>query len=93
MATDTSDFAWERHTMTGLVEITREYISEWEAVQSSTYRGLLGVSRCLQAMVQMCEGIFLVLQVDADNLLGFVNRGSPKAHHQRAGEGALLVLP
>ena len=29
-------------------------------------------------MVQRCEGRFLVLQVDAQNLLGIVNRGSLK---------------
>ena len=78
IATDASDFAWGGHTMTGPLEIAREYLSEWEAVQSSTYRELLGVSRCLQAMVHMCEGRFVVLQVDAQNLLGIVNRGSPK---------------
>jgi len=66
------------HIMTGPMEIAREYFSEWEAVQFSTYRKLLGVYRCLQAMVQMCEGRFVVLQVDAANLLGIVNRGSPK---------------
>ncbi len=64
--------------MTGPLEIAREYLSDWEAVQSSTYRELLGVSRCLQAMVHMCEGRFVVMQVDAQNLLGIVNRGSPK---------------
>jgi len=29
-------------------------------------------------MVHMCEGRFVVLQMDAANLLGIVNRGSPK---------------
>ena len=29
-------------------------------------------------MVHRCEGKFVVLQVDAANLLGIVNRGSPK---------------
>jgi len=60
------------------MELAREYFSEWEAVHSSTYRELLGVSRCLEAMVHMCEGRFVVLQVDAQNLLMIVNRGSPK---------------
>ena len=78
IATDASDFAWGGHTMTGPLEIAREYLSDWEAAQSSTYRELLGVSRCLQAMVHRCEGRFVVLQVDAQNLLGIVNRGSPK---------------
>ena len=78
IATNASDFAWGRHTMYVPLELAREYFSEWEAVQSSTYRELLGVSRYLQAMVHMCEGRFVVLQVDAHNLLGIVNRGSPK---------------
>ena len=64
--------------MSGPLEIAREYFSEWEAIQSSTYRKLLGVSRCLQAMARKCEGRFVVLQVDAANLLGIVNRGSRK---------------
>jgi hypothetical protein len=29
-------------------------------------------------MVHMCEGRFVVLQVDAANVLGIVTRGSPK---------------
>ena len=64
--------------MTGPMEIARKYFCEWEVVRFSTYWELLGVSRCLQAMVHMCEGRFVVLQVDAANLLGIVNRGSPK---------------
>ncbi len=60
------------------MEIAREYFSEWEVVQSSTYRELLGISFCLQAMVHMCEVRFVVLHVDAANLLGIVLRGSPK---------------
>jgi hypothetical protein len=78
MATDASDFAGGGHTMTGPREIAREYFSEWEAIPSSTFRELLGVSLCLQAMIHKCEGKFVVLQVDAANLLGIVNRGSPK---------------
>ncbi len=34
--------------------------------------------RFLQAMVHLCEGKFVVFQVDAQNLLGVVNRGSPR---------------
>ena len=64
--------------MAGLMELAWACFSKWEAVQSSTYRELLGVSRCLEAMVHMCEGRFVVLQVDAQSLLGIVNRGSPK---------------
>jgi len=64
--------------MSGQMEIAREYFSEWEARESSTYRELVGVCRCLQAMVHKCEGRFVVLQVDAMNLQGIVNRGSSK---------------
>jgi len=78
MATDASDFAWGGHTVTGPMELAREYFSEWEAIRSSTYRELLGVYRCLQSMVHRCEGRVVVLQVDAQNLLENVNRGSPK---------------
>ena len=78
VATDASDFAWGGHTMSGQMEIAREYFSEWEARESSTYRELVGVCRCLQAMVHKCEGRFVVLQVDAMNLQGIVNRGSSK---------------
>ncbi len=37
---------------------------------------MLGVFRCLRAMVHKCEGKFEVFQVDAQNLLGIINRGS-----------------
>ena len=65
------------------------YFSEGEAVQSFTYRELLGVSRCLQAMVHMCEGIFVVLQVDAQNMMGIVNRESPKLNINELARGLL----
>ena len=78
VATDASDFAWDGHTISGPMEIAREDLSEWEARESFAYRELLGVCRCLQAMVHMCEGRFVVLQVDAMDLLGIVNRGSSK---------------
>ena len=47
-------------------------------MESSTYRELLGVFKCLQAIISLCEGKFVVFQVDAKNLLGIVNRGSPR---------------
>jgi hypothetical protein len=47
-------------------------------VESSTFRELLGVFRCLQALVHLCIGKFVVMQVDAQNLLGIINRGSNK---------------
>jgi hypothetical protein len=64
--------------MTRSMEIAREYFSEWEAVQSSTHLELLGLYRCLQSMVHRCERRFVVLRVDAQNLMGIVNRGSLK---------------
>jgi hypothetical protein len=64
--------------MQGAPQYAREYFSEEECVESSTYRELLGVLRCLQSMVGLCEGKFVVFQVDARNLLGVVNRGSPR---------------
>jgi len=41
VATDASDFAWGGHTMFGPMEIAREYFSEWEVRESSSYRELL----------------------------------------------------
>jgi hypothetical protein len=64
--------------MIGPLEIARDYFSESEAVESSNLRELLGACRCLQSLVHRCEGRFVVLQVDAENLLGIVNRGSSK---------------
>ena len=78
IATDASDFVWTGHTMSGPMELARDYFSEWDTIQSSTFRELLEVSRCLKAMVHMCEGRFVVLHADAQNMLGIVNRGSPK---------------
>ena len=65
MATDASDFVWGGHTMSGPLEIAREYFSELEAIQPSAYRELMGVSHYRQAMGHMCEGRFVVLHVDA----------------------------
>ncbi len=78
MASDASDFGWGGHTMEDAPQYAREYFSEEESSKSSTYRELLGVFRCLQATVHVCEGKFVVFQVDAQNLLGVVNRGSPR---------------
>jgi hypothetical protein len=78
VATDASDFGWDGHTLGGPSLNAHEYFSEWEAVQSSTYRELLGVTRCLQSLIGICKGKMVVVQVDAMNLLGIVNRGSPR---------------
>ena len=78
MATDASDFAWGGHTLGGPLLMAREYFIWNESVESSTFRELLGVLRCLQALVHLCIGKFVVVQVDAQNLLGIINRGSGK---------------
>ena len=59
-------------------QYAREYFSGEESSQSSTYLELLGVFKCLHAMVHLCEGKFVVFHVDAQNMLGVVNRGSPR---------------
>ena len=65
MASDAGDFGWGGHTMEDAPQYAREYFSEEESSQSSTNRKLLGVFRCLRAMVHVCEGKFVVFQVDA----------------------------
>ena len=76
VATDASDLGWGGHTMSGPLAVAHEYFTVEERLESSTFRELLGASRCLQAMVHRCEGRLVVLQVDAMNLLGIINRGS-----------------
>ena len=78
VATDASDFVWGGHTLGGPLLMAREYFIWNESVESSTFRELLGVLRCLQALVHLCIGKFVVVQVDAQNLLGIINRGSGK---------------
>ncbi len=78
MASDASDFGWGGHTMQGVIDYAHEYFSEEECGTSSTYRELLGVLRCLRAMLHVCAEKFVVLQADAQNLLGIVNRGSQR---------------
>jgi hypothetical protein len=74
LASDTADIEWGGHTMEGVVEHAHEYFSKEDYVESSTYRELLGVFKCLQAMISLCEGKFVFFQIDAKNLLGIVNR-------------------
>jgi hypothetical protein len=62
----------------GTSYIAHEYFSDWGAIQSSTYRELLGVTRFLQSRIEICKGKMVVVQVDAMNLLGIVNRVSPR---------------
>ena len=78
MASDASNIGWGGHTMEDAPQYAREYFSAEESAQSSTFRELLGVYRCLQAMSHLCAGKLVVFQVDAQNLLGVVNRGSPR---------------
>ena len=78
VATNASYFGWGGHTLGGTSYIAHEYFSEWDAIQSSAYRELLGVIRCLQSLIEICKGKLVVIQIDAMNLLGIVNKGSPK---------------
>ncbi len=64
--------------MLGVNEYAHEYFSEEECATSSTYRELLVLLRCLRAIMHVCVGKFVVFQVDAQKLLGIVNRGSPR---------------
>ena len=78
VATDASDFAWGGHTLSGPLFTAREYFTLEESIESSSYRELLGVLRCLKSLVHLCRGKLVVLQVDAMNLLGIINRGSSR---------------
>jgi len=61
MASDANDIGWGGHTMQGVVEHAHDYFSEQEeSAESSTYRELLGVFRCLQAMISLCNGKSIV---------------------------------
>jgi len=67
MASDASDFGWGGHTMQGAIDCAHEYLSEEECGASSIYQELLGVLRCLRAMMHVCAGKFVVVQVDEQN--------------------------
>jgi len=43
VATGAIDFGWGGHTLSGTSHIAHEYFSEWETIQSSTFREILGV--------------------------------------------------
>ena len=66
------------HTLGGALVTARKYFTVEESVESSTFRELLGVLRCLQSFVHVCRGRLVVLQEDAMNLLGIINRGNPR---------------
>ncbi len=61
-----------------------EYFTREESVEYSTFRELLGVLRCLLALVHMRIGKFVVVQVDTQNLLGIINRGNKLAINKLA---------
>ena len=48
--------------------------------------------KSLHAMVHLCEEKFEVFQVDAHNLLGVVNRGSPRLILNELARQLFLVL-
>jgi len=75
MASDANDFVWGGLTIQGVTEYAHESFSEAESTESSTCRELIGVLMCLQSMANLCAGKFVVFQVDAQNLLGIINRG------------------
>jgi hypothetical protein len=54
------------------------------------YRELLGVFRCLHAMVSLCEGKFVVFQVYAKNILEIVNHGTPRLKYKLLAGDMLL---
>ena len=56
MASDASDIGWWGHTLQGAPEYAHEYVSQEESVESSTFRELLGVLRCLKAMFRYVKG-------------------------------------
>ena len=64
--------------MQGVIEYAHEDFSEEEFGTSSTYRELLSVLRSLRAMMHVCVEKFVVLQAEAQNLMGIINRGSPR---------------
>ncbi len=77
--------------MQGIIEYAHEYFSEEECGTSSIHRELLGVSRCLRAMLHVCAGVFVVFHVDARNLLGIVNLGSPRLNTNELARDLFLL--
>ena len=94
VAIDAIDFGWGGHTLSGIPHVAHGYFSEWEAIQSSSFRELSGVIRCIQSLIELCKNKLVVVQVDAMNLLDIVNRGSPSlALDTLARELFWLCLP
>jgi len=78
VATDAGDFTWGGRTRGEPLLMAREYYTCEESGESSTFREFLGFLRCLQALVHLRIGKFVVVQFDAQNLIGIINRGSNK---------------
>jgi hypothetical protein len=76
--TDASEFAWGKHPLCGPLLTAREYFTWEESVESSTFGELLGDLRYFQTLVHISIGTCVVVQVDAKNLLGIVDRGGTK---------------
>ncbi len=71
------------HTIEDAPQYAREYFSAEESSQSSANRELLGVYMCVDAMTHVCARKSVLFQVDAQNLLSVVNRGSPRLSLQK----------
>ena len=85
VAIEASDFGGGGHTLGGISQFAHGYFSEWESIQSSTFRGLLGVIRCLQSLIEICKNNLVEVQADAMNLLGIEKRGSPRLAFEYLG--------
>ena len=85
VATEASDFGWRGNTLDGIYHIAHGFFSVWDSIQFSTFRGLLGVIRCLQSLNEICKNNLVKVQADAMNLLGIVNKGSPRLAIEHLG--------
>jgi hypothetical protein len=61
VATDAIEFACGGNTLGGPLLTIRDYFTCKDSVESSTFRELLGVFRCLQDLVHICIGKFVVV--------------------------------
>ena len=100
LASDANDFGWGAHTLQEAMEFAHEYFSEEKSVESSSYRELLGVLRCLQSLTHMCVGKLVVFQVDAQNLSPLARHGigqdtpaTPDVQNFQPGQGHQSVYP
>ncbi len=75
------------------MEIVRKYFSEWETAQPSTYRDPF-----LSFPLFTSNGAHVRRAIrgfigERGQHVGDREPGEPEAHHQRVGEGAVLVMP